>query len=241
VALWLVRNRLVTGYVTGMSRTDFREAAERTGFADNVIAMGKALALDFFGWGAMGERRFLFEGAPVPHAGVTIAGAILGTAAAAGLVMLALRGERGRRADLDEGARNESVRPYESVRPGEEPRRAAALVVAFLAAHAIALIALWSIGNNDPIHTRYVAPIAWCIVALVALAIQQACGGPQRRSAIALAVVLAAVVLIPNADKSRALWSPSPGENLIKRTLRAPDDLWQRSLTWEEAATPLPR
>jgi hypothetical protein len=144
LALWMGRNWLLTGFVTGMSRTGERAQAAGTSLAGNLAGFVRTLELDVFGVGAMGVRPLVYDGVAPPHPGL---GAALALAAAALVALALLAGWRARRRG-DAGAA-----------AGPAPDRGGlALVGACGGWYVVALVVLWTVGNNDPIDTRYVAP-----------------------------------------------------------------------------------
>jgi hypothetical protein len=143
VALWMWMTHLETGYWTGMDRFAPRGFLLPTALTDNLVHTGRSLFLDLISprsaashvavvrdWNISGPEWVL---------GLVAALLVLGCAAVA--TRLALRSNAGR----------------------PEPRRVlspqAALLVAFPLGYLVALIVLWSVANNDPIHTRFVYPV----------------------------------------------------------------------------------
>jgi hypothetical protein len=218
IAVWLLRTWARTGYATGMSRTEFREEAARTGLVDNVVALAHTAGLDLFGARVMGERLLVHEGGAQPHPGATAAIAAVGLALLAAAAVAAIAARRSRPAAADDV-------------PDPVAAHARRLVAAFTAIHAGALLLLWTAGNNDPIHTRFVAPL---YPGLVLLLFTWRDGMTRRgiRGGAAALAALAVLVGAVNLDKSRLLLGDSPPETLIKKTLHRPEDLWVRDMAW---------
>jgi hypothetical protein len=218
IAAWLLRTWARTGYATGMSRTAFREDAARTGLLDNVVALAHTAGLDLFGARAMGVRLLVHEGGAQPHPAVTmgIAGVGLALVAVAAVAVVA-------------AGRSRAAGPAET--PDPFAGHARRLVASFTAIHAGALLVLWTAGNNDPIHTRFVAPL---YPGLVLLLFAWGEGLARRGIRVAAAALAALAVLVGavNLDKSVLLLGDSPPETLIKKTLHRPEDLWVRTLEW---------
>lgn len=216
IAAWTVRNRLLTGFLTGMSRTELREEVGDTSLAANVTGLVKTAALDLFGVRAMGVRALVY-GDSLPHAAATLATAAIGIALLAALALV-VRSAR----------RSTAAAP-----PGGEAARGTFLVRAWALVYAGALLVLWTFGNNDPIHTRFAAPLYWSFVLLAFAAHGRTRGTPAGLRATALAGALGGLVVAVNVDKTLRLLGDRPEPNLIRTTLRAPDDLWVRSLAWD--------
>jgi len=215
-AAWSVRNRLLTGFLTGMSRTEVREEIGDTGLVTHVTGLVKAGALDLFGVRAMGVRTLVY-GDGLPHAVATFATLGLGI-----LLLVALA------VTVRGGGRTTPREPADG-----DVARGTFLVRAWAIVYSAGLVILWTVGNNDPIHTRFAAPLYWSLVLLVFLAHGRARGTPAGRRATVLAGALGLLVVAVNLDKSIRLLGDRADPNLIKTTLRTPDDLWVRSLAWD--------
>jgi len=216
LALWLLRNRARTGYLTGMSRTAWREAAESTDLGTNVAGTLKSVALDLGGVRAMGVRDLVYDVAALPHPAATWI--VVGIVVLAGAAAAALAARRPRAAE-----------------PRTEPpdaARLARLVAAWSAAYVVAMIAVWTWANNDPIHTRYVAPLYGFGILLAARAAERARAVPGGRAVRALLAIAALAIAAVNVDKGRALWGESPSGALLRVRLHG-DDLWVRGLEWD--------
>jgi 4-amino-4-deoxy-L-arabinose transferase-like glycosyltransferase len=212
VALWLLRNRARTGYLTGMSRTAWREAAASSDFASNLVALLRSFALDFFGVRSMGVVSQVHGGASPPHPTATAFVGCVAAAFALGGCVLLLR----RRHTAASGAP-----------PAHE--FTTRLVALAAGAYLVTLLALWTWGNNDPIHTRYVAPVYGLLVLLGFRAAERA----HRPVRIAFAVA-ALAIFVPNLDKTALLMGEAPTDALIRVSLHGERDLWVRPLSWQD-------
>lgn len=211
LALWMAHNKVATGFVTGMSRTTDRAPSADVTLLENLHGLGESSLLDSFAWYAMGARHIVFDGASLPYPGLTYlgaAGGILGLACAAGFAW----------------------------RAGYRPtNRGTLLVCGCGLAYAAVLIGIWTLGNNDPINTRYTAPIyPFAALALGALAEQLKIQPEMRWARTGLAVFCFAV-LVPNAFKSASLLlSEPPSKDMLEVTSRRGQHVnWQTSLEWE--------
>ncbi|HMB69208.1 MAG TPA: hypothetical protein VKU85_07840, partial [bacterium] len=101
----------------------------------------------------------------------------------------------------------------------------------FAGIHAAALLVLWTVGNNDPIHTRFVAPLYPGLVLLL-FAGREAAAQRGIRTAAAALTAVAVLAGAVNLDKSVLLLGDSPPDAVIKKTLHRPEDLWVRNLEW---------
>jgi hypothetical protein len=227
VAAWLLRNRVRTGYLTGMSRTEWREAAASTDLATNLLGTAKTLVLDLFGVRSMGVVALVHGEAPVPHRAATLAVAAVAALALIAAVLVARRAPR---------AAARASRDPDLDSPGST--RLARLVAVWAATYVVAMVALWTWGNNDPIHTRYVAPLYGFLALLAFRAAERLRGTPGGRVARALLAVLALAILAPNVDKGLRLLGESPGDALIRVSLHGNGDLWMRGLSWDRLPTP---
>jgi hypothetical protein len=115
--------------------------------------------------------------------------------------------------------------------PDPVAAQARRLVAAYTAIHAGELLLLLTAGNNDPIHTLFVAPLYPGLVLLLFTLRDGMTRRGIRGGAAALAA-LAVLVGAVNLDKSRLLLGDSPPETLIKKTLHRPEDLWVRDMAW---------
>ena len=216
IAVWLLRNWARTGYATGMSRTTFREEAAGTGLVGNIVALGHTAGLDLFGPRVMGVRLLVHEGGHVPLPALTW------TVTGVAIVLLAVAAITAARG----GGRGAPDRPDKA-----SASYARKLVAWFAGIHAAALLVLWTVGNNDPIHTRFVAPLYPGLVLLL-FAGREAAAQRGIRTAAAALTAVAVLAGAVNLDKSVLLLGDSPPDAVIKKTLHRPEDLWVRNLEW---------
>lgn len=230
VLLWMLRNYHVTGYVTGLSRTVSRaQWAEHYGLAGNVLGFLKTIYLDAFAYGAVGTRRVVYGEQPLPWPGLAAAGAVVACGALAAVAWRARHAVR-RRIGAAPG------RPSESA-------IAAAICGTYFVLYAAGLIVVWTLSNNDPIETRYVAPLyGLLLLAIAGLLDLGADPAPaahdaparHRRLDLAAIVLVAAIAGVPNAAKSARLLSDAPpGPTYLPIGVIGPrGNNWVPSLTW---------
>ena len=207
---WAARNMALTGYPTGMSRSEPREVwGEVHTLFENAGLLVRTLVLDGFSWAGLGVRLWNGE-----RPGVAVA--VAGAAVSAALLLAATAAVRGR------------------VGPGQAAeRRAVRLCLCFSGFYVAVLLALWTLGNNDPINTRYVAPVYPFLLALACRVLSRTGELPARwpAAAAAVAILLAA---LPNAAKSVRLLLSDPGAQLIERRVwehRPPT--WRHAIDWD--------
>jgi hypothetical protein len=132
VGAWMGLAYAESGYLTGSDRFAPR-FAELTTFDKNVLFTGKTLLVDF----ASLEKYASHAVINAPYRPSAWEWAVAAVAlAAVGATVLVVRSERA--ADA-----------------WPTPAR---LVAEFFAAYVVVLIALWTIGNNDPVYTRFLYP-----------------------------------------------------------------------------------
>jgi 4-amino-4-deoxy-L-arabinose transferase-like glycosyltransferase len=212
-AAWLVRNQMLTGNLFGMPRTTQRALAEGTGLSTNVYRLAKTLAVDLLAVDAVGTLTVVTGELPLTRPyWIAAAGAIV----LAAIVFAVARGGR------------DCVAAFAN-------RTAIVGLVLYPAVYVVGLLVLWTVGNNDPIHTRYVAPV-YPFVALAGLALAgRLASRPEAVRALALA---AAVVLAISGVKSVRLFGERPTnrylETIGRKVPGKPQlDLWQTEMIWE--------
>jgi hypothetical protein len=216
-ALWLARNAWTTGHPLGMSRTAARRNALDFGLVENAAALLRTVSIDLGSPEALGLRRVLYGEIPLehPHLAAVSATAFLALAAA-----IALWARRGRADGIARAPADASV--------------GLLLLACFELEYALALIVLWTLGNNDPIHTRFAAPLYAPAVAIgFTLAARAWQLQPSRRVALALASALL-LWLAPNAARAPRLLGPDPGPKLLEVTGRTGRLFWQQRADWRE-------
>jgi hypothetical protein len=124
-------------------------------------------------------------------------------------------------------------------------RRAVVGFVLYPVFYAVMLLTFWTLGNNDAIHTRYVAPL-YPFLAMAGLALASSLASDRLAlGALALAGTLA---FVPSCIKSVGLLRNRPDRKLLETTGHKLDlthklDLWNAELLWEspECRRLLPR
>lgn len=219
-ALWLARNAWIAGHPLGMARTAERRNALDLGLAENALALLRTVATDLFSPEALGVRRVIYGEIPLEHprfvAGSVAAFLVLGTTAA----ILARRGLP-RRVGLE-------LRWRGSAGLG------LLLLASFEIAYSVVLLGLWTVGNNDPIHTRFAAPLYAPAVAIgFALASLVWRARPSRLLALTLISALLLLV-VPNALRTPRLLGSDPGPKLLEVTGRTGKVFWQQGADWRD-------
>jgi len=207
MAAWVGRNLALTGYLFGMSRTAPRSMSAGSDLSTNVARLGKTLAIDLFATDALATVQVI-EGTLAPsHKYWIVAAALIAFSA---IAFAAMRCPRDRLAAF--------VR-----------RRALFGLLLYPAFYLVMLLMLWTLGKNDPIHTRYVAPLyPFLALAGLALASQLA----SDRLALGALALAAALALGPSCVKSARLLSERPDRKLLE-VLGHNLDLWNAELPWE--------
>jgi 4-amino-4-deoxy-L-arabinose transferase-like glycosyltransferase len=218
IGLWLLRNQLLTGYLTGRSRGAGANDSANTDLLSNIVGLAETLRLDLVGWRVMGLRRFVHEGEPLPFPELTTLASVV---AASVVLLLVLMGGRSLFGFVAAQARAQS-----------DLGRTAMLVGAHAIVYVVVLLVIWTAGNNDPIHTRYTAPLYWCGILVAFLAVEAWRETSRARLLGGAMLALGLVVGTANIDKSILLFADAPSDDLIKKSLHAPSDLWRRDIPW---------
>jgi hypothetical protein len=142
VSVWMFTAWLTTGFLTGMDRAAPRALAAWTTFDLNLTLTARTVLLDWFVPGRSASHAALIKGWVFEP--LIAASAALTVALASACLAAAWRG--GRRALASEPA-------------------AGWLLMGLSLGYGFWLIALWTVGNNDPIYTRFVYP-AYVFVGL---------------------------------------------------------------------------
>jgi hypothetical protein len=149
VGLWMLRAREITGYWTGASRDAPRHFplavahwSELTTLGGNLRLLVKTVAIDFLSTTAAAALAVVTQ--PYAWSALEMVTAALVLACACVLVAAAVR----------------TARP---------PIRVDAVTIgaALLAVYLGALVVVWTLGNNDPLHTRFLYP-AYPLLLLLA-------------------------------------------------------------------------
>jgi len=137
VGLWMAHARSVSGHVTGMDRFAPRSFDTLTTFTANLELTARTLVLDWFGTAGPASHAAL-RGSWQP----SMLDAGLFALASASIVACGVAGLRAVRAGT-----------------ASPPRpRAAGLLLGFSAGHVGWVVLLWTLGNNDPIYSRFLYP-----------------------------------------------------------------------------------
>jgi hypothetical protein len=209
IVVWVTRNLALTGHLLGMSRTVARPMAEGSDLPTNAARLGKTLVIDLFAADSMGTFPVIFGELAPAHPGWIAAAAVVAIAA----VVLAM-----------------CRCPRERLRTLIRAREAVGIVL-YPACYVVLLLTLWSVGNNDPIHTRFVAPV-YPFLALAGLALASRVA-PDRLALGALALA-AALVLVPSSFKCVGLLSERPDQKLLELQGRKKTrDRWHAEVPWD--------
>jgi hypothetical protein len=209
ILAWIARNLALTGFMTGMSRTVARPMAEGSDLATNAIRLGKTLVVDLFAPDAMGTFPVIVGELSPARPGWVAAAAVVATAA---VVLAACRCTRERLRSL--------IRSRETIG-----------IVLFPACYVLLLLTMWTVSNNDPIHTRFVAPV-YPFLALAGLALASRVA-PDRIGLVALALA-AVLVLVPSTFKCAGLLAERPDQKLLELQGRKKTrDRWHAEVPWD--------
>jgi len=139
--LWLHHVYVKTGFLTGMDRFGAREHnrlfRHLIDFDGNVVQVGRTLTTDFFSMTMAGVPRAVYFPRPLS----AVQGALL-VLLGVGCLTGAYVVWRRRSAEL----------------PWRPPPRTVGMLAVIVAVYYAATVALWTIGNNDPISTRFLFP-----------------------------------------------------------------------------------
>jgi len=226
VSIWLVRNKILTGHFSGMSREDWYELSASWNPMTNLLDIMKTMAYDFLGIRVMGVLQVVTRGDFTPYRTPT---RVL-IAAFAGLLVIGIA------LWLVARIRARTKAPREEKSAPGRSSALLAIIGAYVLLYFAAMVIVWSWGNIDPISTRYAAPSYWGIVILAAYS--WALLRRQPGAALLRAVLLAGAVIgfAVNVDKSVRLFGEYPGEELIQKTIVQGGDTWLRNPTWSREA-----
>lgn len=149
VALWMLYAWHETGFLTGMDRRAPRLGRQGTTLYWNVVFVLRTLVLDLFSPETSATRTAVFvDGRPSAAEVVLL---LLGGAA----IVASVWTESRRRGEMAPGGRAAETLPW---------------LIAFTVTYLVALVTLWTLGNNDPIYTRFLYPL-YPFVILLAFAV----------------------------------------------------------------------
>lgn len=181
-ALLMLYVRSRTGFLTGMDRTAYETRppirnletfAAQTGPVESTLRIVQSYAVDF-----SSPRRTADLGTLAPPftlRGQEVLFALLFVAGLAGLAACAVHGFRARRRDA--AASREAQAPDAS-------RSVASLtaLAANVGLYFVAVVAIWTFGNNDPVYSRYVLPsYPFAILLATAIYDRSLAAGPPAR------------------------------------------------------------
>ncbi len=110
---------------------------------------------------------------------------------------------------------------------------AVVLVAGYVLLYTLVLIVVWSLSNNDPLHTRYVSPLYGYTIVLASLAVSVATDGKPRRLRL-LGALIFLLIAAPNLPKTaRLLGHERPPRSLV--TVQEFGDYgnaWVHDLEW---------
>jgi 4-amino-4-deoxy-L-arabinose transferase-like glycosyltransferase len=221
VVLWMGRNLHVTGFITGRSRTESRDFADHYDFLGNLWGLLETVAIDAFAIGAVGIRAVVYDKQPLDAPALVLTSLVIALLAFGASVWL------GRRALAD------SLREAFPVRS----RCGAAFVLstAYAFLYASMLVLVWTFSNNDPIDTRYVAPLYPFLFLGVGGALEIATRGTGRGKVAAAAILIALLVVAPNAWKTVRLLGSEPGPTLLPvSVVGSRGSNWVAPTSWTE-------
>ncbi len=187
MSAWVVRNLVLIGIPSGMSRTGARDAELKTGLADNLSSTLQSCLIDWFRWPAIAQRRYIEERIELPRP--FLQNILLGIA----LLLLCIALVHWRVKARCTVAHRE---------PAPEASAARVHVLLHWSIYQVALLLLWTFTNNDPINVRFTAPsypFALILAGVGAAALCRGEGAGVRRVLVGLAV---AAVLSLQAMKS---------------------------------------
>lgn len=223
ISVWLLRNKILTGYFLGMSREAWNELASSANPLANFLDILRTMAFDLLGVRVMGVYQVITHGNFTPHRALTSALVIaVATLLGMGLVVWLARRKTSPRAEAEEERKG--------------VRDLLELVGVYVLLYVTAMVIIWSWGNNDAISTRYVAPMDWGIVILGAHLWFRLRSVRAARLLRAAMLATAMVVLVLNVDKSIRLFGNFPEEALIQKNIQQGTYVWIRNPTWEREA-----
>ncbi len=135
VALWMLHARLTTGYLTGMERFAPRGFSDKTSLTGNLLLTGQTVLLDWLAPGTDASHAAVGSGGTFDPLGLSLAATAIGLAGWCGATAL--------RTPAPTGGR-----------PGVLWWLLPALSVGYV----VVLVVVWTLGNNDPIYSRFLYP-----------------------------------------------------------------------------------
>ena len=221
VLLWIARNYRVTGFLSGMSRTKVRHFGRgELGFGEQLEGLISTVWIDLFSPDAIGLIPAIYGNQGINYEAAVIVAGLLASAALSVVVW----------------SRRRQILTFFS---GQKHRRTSAnaasvLLASYVVSYTVVLLLVWTLSNNDPIHTRYVSPLYGLAIALVARVVEAAIdGGPRRLRFLPLLSVL--LVVAPNLPKAvRLLSHEQPPRSLATVQEVGPrGTAWVDDLDWD--------
>jgi hypothetical protein len=223
VLLWLLRNRQLTGFVTGMSRTRPRRfAGGDHAFAEQFQGMLATIWIDGFSPQRIGLRQFVYREVELEYLGWMIATAAIAVLGVAGVVWL-------RRQPLKAHFVHEA-------RTRSSAHAASLLTAGYILLYTAVLLVVWTTTNNDPIHTRYVSPMYGYVIGLLALVFSVAGSGDGQRSTRWVALLVFVLIAVPNLPRTVRLMAHDPprGKLVFARSVGDRGHNWMEPLEWDD-------
>ncbi|MFK7930789.1 MAG: hypothetical protein AB8H79_21580 [Myxococcota bacterium] len=154
IAIWMVRNQILTGHLTGMDRLTPRLEVMNLSPWQHTVALGRTALFDLTGVGTMGTEAAVYTGIAPVQLGWSLAIA----AAIISLMLIATAGAA--KALWEWGARQRQ-------RPRAEAY-AWILSGIYIALYVCVIIGFWSFVNNDRIQTRFLVALYPAVLGVVA-------------------------------------------------------------------------
>jgi hypothetical protein len=142
VAAWLAKEYARTGFLTGMDRLGQRRHQDETNLLHNLAYTAKSLLYDLLSPEREATHMAMRLPWPPGFLDVAIPAAVGAALAVAGVVLW-----RGR-----------ARAPFSWQRLRAWLQRAEGLTFQLFASYPVVLVALWTLGNNDPIYGRFLYP-----------------------------------------------------------------------------------
>jgi hypothetical protein len=203
-----------------MSRTKLRRVApDEFGLFEQLRGMLSTIWIDVFSPDSLGLRRVVYHGERLDYQAAMVGATLIAVGAAAGLVWFR---RRELAAFFSVQARRRTVSFH-----------AVVLVAGYVVLYTLVLIVVWSLSNNDPLHTRYVSPLYGYAIVLASLVASVATDGEPRRLRLLTALVFLLIVA-PNLPKTaRLLGHERPPRSLVTvQELGGQGNAWVRDLEW---------
>jgi len=216
VGVWVARSWYLTGHLSGMSRTADRGLMSKMGFIDHLGQLAKTAIVDLVDPRAMGISPV--TSALAPDSASVLAGVLVFAALAVPVVA----GRSSLGAHLRRCARERSATGY-----------AWALVGAYCVIYLVGLLAVWTFTNNDPIQTRYLAPVYPFLMVLGALVVLGLGERPASRRWRGLVLALVVGFALVQAWKVVGIMEDRPSRSLLPIWYRHPvPDEWAPRNEW---------